>query len=802
MPSFIDRYKQELQGGGQAPSSGGTFIDRYKQELQGGRQAEPPDQNEAGFWDYPPFSTVAKLPQDAWDVYQQGVTRTEQFPYFRLPESIGQRSERTSQANLNVAPMAITGPGGAGGANILKRIVASGGSTAAADASQQAMEQGQIDPIQTAVAGGLGAAGQGAGELIGAGLTRFANRKAARDIARLDPERTGELRRIAEAEGIQLTPAELTGMPSLAQQQKQLGQTIGAGDDLADFYRMRAGEQIDPAINRYLDSLSTFQGDEAAGELTRAAANRAMDTVAQIRADQARPLYNQAFAEARPVDLSGVMEAMNRQARRFPASGRVNQGLRTVTRLLGNTDDAGNFIPDTDMVRLHGAKVEIDQILTGIDPETRVGPQTAAAIRDVRSSLLSALDEASPTYADARAIFADLSPGMARVREGVAGTIAELPDQQLKTVAARLFEVGRSPGPRAVGEARRQLQAADPEAWQAIKRAYVEGKWIDAANQTIGSKGEDPINAGAKFRLALLGNGRKRQILEQALDPEEFRALNNLSRVLEASGRVKPIGSDTAWNQEAIKIGKSESANVISKVMKYSSPDILKDAAATWDEANFLRHSEHLVQMITSPDGISLLRELRQISPHAQFARAILGRAVVLGSAEAAGIRQQAGPEDNRRAIDVPNAQSLSQGAMEPSPGPGMATMDTFMQNQQAAQAAAEKQNAAILEELRGLRSAAGGPAQQAPAVDPQEMEMRRIEMQMRQVEAANQIDMQRQTAERQEALMQQQLDLLNDMARQREPVQAPKNTRTRRRLNVLRDETGRFVGVDVDNEE
>lgn len=125
---------------------------------------------------------VAKPFLDARDVIQQGVQPSEQFPYFRLPESVGERSESTSETGRNIAAFASPAAGGAIGAQLatqagrglLGRAAAAGGGTAAGELLGQTGEQvaqgqrPQIDPGEVAIAGASGAVGQPIGEALGA----------------------------------------------------------------------------------------------------------------------------------------------------------------------------------------------------------------------------------------------------------------------------------------------------------------------------------------------------------------------------------------------------------------------------------------------------------------------------------------------------------------------------------------------------------------------------------------------------------------------------------------------------------
>ena len=98
------------------------------------------------------------------------------------------------------------------------------------------------------------------GERVGAGISKFAERRLAKDIDRLDPGKVAGLQQKAQSQGIQLTPAEATNLPSLKAQQKALGNLPQTSDDLADFYAGRAEEQIEQRLTSSLRSFRLYRG--------------------------------------------------------------------------------------------------------------------------------------------------------------------------------------------------------------------------------------------------------------------------------------------------------------------------------------------------------------------------------------------------------------------------------------------------------------------------------------------------------------------------------------------------------------
>jgi hypothetical protein len=117
----------------------------------------------------------------------------------------------------------------------------------------------------------------------------------------------------------------------------------------------------------------------------------------------------------------------------------------------------------------------------------------------------------------------------------------------------------------------------------------------------------------------LLGNEKDKRVLQAALSKEQYTALTDLTSVLEAAGRVKKIGSDTAFNQKVLKDmgdqagGLIQTAGKVAGGIRLDAP--LKFIADWASERQFSKNAESIAGIITSPDGMSKLRQLRKLSP-------------------------------------------------------------------------------------------------------------------------------------------------------------------------------------------
>lgn len=532
-------------------------------------------------------------------------------------------------AAITTSPMLLTGPPGMAGSMALTAGAASGG---------QAIREGLANYLmgQDVSLGRIGKEGALAGlsQGVGAGLSSWAQRGLAADINRLDPQVANALRAKAARERVPLTPAEETNLPSLRAQQKALGNLPASADKMETFYRHRS-ETARRAIQRFLDRISPVDSAETAGDMAKAASRGAMATVAKNRAAQASPLYKKAFRETGPVDVSSVIDDIDHQL--STAKGGIKTALEKArTFLMQEVDDIADdgskitrIVPEDRLDALHQAKMAIDDL---IDWDNRQATGISKIARDrlkgIQAHLLEVMDDASPDYMAGRAIFADLSPGTVRVSEGLVGKVADLTERQAKD-AARIF-LGPGSGPRAVTEARRLITKESPAAWQAIKRAHLQDLFEKAQNETV----QGNANIAGQFRKAVIGNTQTSARVRAALEPGEWAALKDLSDVLEAASRVKAVGSDTAWNQEVMKMARDKARPLMAKIARNLNPMQALRSFDEWlTERNLANHASKYADIITSPTGRAELKELKRLPKGSLRFRVLLGHLLVRGSA-------------------------------------------------------------------------------------------------------------------------------------------------------------------------
>lgn len=464
---------------------------------------------------------------------------------------------------------------------------------------------------------------EGLWSLAGAGLSYglakgIEKGRVARDINRFDPAQAGALEAKAKQQGIQLTPAEISNLPSLKQQQKTLSNLPQTSDRLGEFADMR-GKQIDEAVRRYLDSVSIEDTPELAGRRGKEAAASAIEKAIKDRSDAARPYYEQAFKK-----FKGLPQGMVRRAEALMQRPAMVTAAKQAQELAANEGiDLGD--PRQSLLGMHYMKLALDRQIKQGKLEGMTATENRAMV-GLKNELTDMIVKASPKdkqgrsyYGLAKDIFEHNSPAVSGVTDGIVGSMADVSDTKLTEVPKVLFSAGANE----ISKAKRSIKAVDPEGWQQVKRA---------ALQQLFEGFDDSPTQGARW-AGKLGKSEMMRKLEAALEPNELRALNDLLEVLKATNRAPLKGSDTAWNLASQSEFKTEAKGVIGRLLTN-----LRDIATgkwgdMYGEFRYGRYADKLAQIITSPDGMRQLRQLRLMNPRSiKFANGVAG---LLGAAAA-----------------------------------------------------------------------------------------------------------------------------------------------------------------------
>jgi hypothetical protein len=284
-------------------------------------------------------------------------------------------------------------------------------------------------------------------------------------------------------------------------------------------------------------------------------------------------------------------------------------------------NDAGDVVMekalDDRLPALQNAKFEIDKMFRD-ETFSSMDKKIQAQLTSLQQQLVEQMGKDNPAYIEANKAFADASKPLEQFGQSKAGlSLTAISPDNLNQFSKRLFESNSVP---AIRYAKQQIQKVDPDAWDAVTRAYMQDVWTNAKTPAKNQRGMK-LDTGNSWQNMLLGDGNTQAAIRAALSPQQFQALTDLASVLEASARVQKLGSDTAFNQEIIKQMKQQAkgdpvAMAASGAGTLLQPQNWGKMISDWAvERRFANDADKIAQIITSPDGIKRLKELRQMSP-------------------------------------------------------------------------------------------------------------------------------------------------------------------------------------------
>ena len=469
---------------------------------------------------------------------------------------------------------------------------------------------------QTALEAGGAAAGQAA---MGSILRLRGNPVAANPLdvrALRDPavqQRIADNYARAKAQGIDLTPGQASGLPSLLNTEDVFasGSLGGEGANIAKQYFDnqrnqliqgfdRAQDSVSPAADRTDAALQFQQGAEDAKRIVRQQGNTA-----------ARPFYQAAEqgGQVMSPDLAQLMDA--------PAMKTAMDAARKDYANLYRAE-----APDTPDFNLWNlTKQKLDDAYTVAQ---RAGENTtASALDSLRKDVLTHLDTAYPTYGQARATTAPFQRQSARLDATVGSAIGD-GTERARAIMAPVFE---SNNPRAITESRNAFfQAGRGDEWNAGTRAYVQ----DLFDKTVQS--QDGLNP-AMLRRQIWSDPNKRAAIQAAMDPTAFQGFENFMRTVEDVAKSRGANSLTAGRQAGAsevtaQAGATLPIRTVGILKGLSIPrmaDVFGKTADTIQGAMTGRNIDTIGRRLFSPEGQQYLKAMGN-APKANAALALTAR--------------------------------------------------------------------------------------------------------------------------------------------------------------------------------
>lgn len=466
------------------------------------------------------------------------------------------------------------------------------------------------EPVADAIDIGLAGVTEGIGWKAAEVPTRYLNRRTARDIDLLTPAQRAEAERLVQVganEGIHVTPAEATNLPSLRGQQTYLGNTHGpAGDKVGGMYTDRNAD-IDAAVERHLPQAPHLT---TAGAEAKPVFDAELERVYKERTAKATPAYQKVVHPGSLISPSGFQPI---QANPFLA-----EQIAAIKSSTLHNDLAA--MPENSLPVLDAVKKVIDGKIreAELKPELR---HTVSALKRHKSDLLKVTDAEFPDYPKARAGHVEATPEVKDAERSIEGVIARLPEGSLSQTANEIFSATKNTaGPVQVARGRALFEREGKTAeWDNLLNAWLRKEWEGIPDRRV--------NPASSFHDRIYGSETKRNILKGGMGDDRYRSFNDLMSVLEATTRVQRGQSITHFAGEAAKETGRKAAPIVSLATDAANPTNLV-LGKWWINRKSGKYNETLADIITNPDAMAKLKELRKLDPRSEKAISIVASVI------------------------------------------------------------------------------------------------------------------------------------------------------------------------------
>lgn len=414
--------------------------------------------------------------------------------------------------------------------------------------------------------------------------------------------------RLTGPEAIAQATGGASGLPNL---QRVVEGSLEGRAQMAPFFAERPA-QVDTAVGSLLDEIAPQSPQPSTlGPRAAEAGGQVIDNTRREINEQTRPLY--AAAETQQIVPPGAPLPPPLPAEL--ADPRFQEALR---ELRAHPELAPDYahLPDNSVGVVDA--VTKDMFAKGEAASTQANPlygprrgalntQSATNARDV------ARDPARGGSADYDAALIEQErlrrTKLQPVEEGPVGRVSKAGD----TAAAEQAILPQNPLTGSAGEttdAIRALLAEDPDTVTALVRQALGDRYTKTSTETMEGAREF---TGAKFHKDVAGNDARQEVLQALLaelpNAGPSAALPELLDVLQATGRRKPVGSATAFNEATIQeLGTGSLSNQLFGLVRSLGGSLLTQAGDATRRTALRGNLGSLAEMFTDPHSVQLLR--------------------------------------------------------------------------------------------------------------------------------------------------------------------------------------------------
>ncbi len=521
------------------------------------------------------------------------------------------------QALTGVLSFVPSGKVASMGKTVLQKL---GVGTLAAGATEQATQEAAIaagakeerDPLKTALASVFG----GASELIGPAMTYIKGLKSSQAAKKLGAEAV-ELplasesvevaKEAAKKTGIPLYKAQQTLIPSELQKQSYIAQ-LPAGAQKSMTALKTQNKASYNAVEDMLSSIAPAESIATGAEKFRTAAQKAVEAQKTIRKEKTSKLFQDAFKNREPVDISPIKDFVKDKIKDFPKGGEVDKTLKKINTLMEGSPN---------LKQLQNIKLELDQMVSKFG-ENSLGNTTKREVLEIKDELLSVMDKVSPEYKTARKAFADASPEVEAMKESIVGKVAAFKDTNLKRVSRVIFDPTENI--EAIKNAKKAINSVDPDAWNRLLRSEIERR-MENISADLAEGGIFAVeNIPGLLEKHIFGAGKHSKVLYAAAGKETAKNLRYLQSALKRAKLGRVSGSPTAIRKEIDR----ELRGGISLTLRNYFKSPFQAAAATGEDIVFDKRVRSMAEAMFSPEYAADMAKVRALKPSSSKAGKML----------------------------------------------------------------------------------------------------------------------------------------------------------------------------------
>ena len=363
---------------------------------------------------------------------------------------------------------------------------------------------------------------------------------------------------LAGRKGITLTAPEITNSPTLQAVWRRLSSVPGSPEErISRFMEDIRMPQIQRAIQNELQGISSVGSIFNAGQGGKFAAEGIEETLKSERAAASGPFYKRAFESSDPVDTVPVHIKIDKLAKGTAPNSADRAGLEKIKTLF--LDEQGQ--PLANLEQLHNAKENLDKLLstTGGPNDLAVTSKLRRRLTVIKDELRTQMNAASPEYEQAQRLYADYSKPLDEFLYDTARTPGKKQSQSLidriktKTTDKEISQIPDMIFSEPAAAIKHVRQWFEDNGYDYEWKALVRGRLQSQLGKVTESEANQGGMLGAAYKNKVFFRPEDKEKLRVALDPVEYRNLEDLFDLLRRTGKIVYTNSQTITQYEAGK---------------------------------------------------------------------------------------------------------------------------------------------------------------------------------------------------------------------------------------------------------